>query len=180
MKIDSNLLEQIEWLCETYYEDVYRYCLYFTNSRVEAEDLTQETFIKVLKGLSKFQHRSNWKTWVLAIAKNTAIDHYRRKKLIEFLPDSLLYGRKSNDASPEKEFDVKEEWEEVERALLTLKPAYRNVVILRGIQELTVKETAEILNCSEQKVRVDYHRALKQLQNKLVPVKGGALVDEKF
>lgn len=52
-------------------------------------------------------------------------------------------------------------------AISKLKPNFRAVVILRGINELSIKETAEILQCSESKIKVDYHRALKELKKKL-------------
>lgn len=55
----------------------------------------------------------------------------------------------------------------VHTAITKLKPNFRAVVILRGINELSIKETSEILQCSETKVKVDYHRALKELKKKL-------------
>ncbi|WP_326929582.1 RNA polymerase sigma factor [Bacillus sp. m3-13] len=55
----------------------------------------------------------------------------------------------------------------VHDAISKLKPSYRAVVILRGINEFSIKETSDILKCSESKVKVDYHRALKILKNKL-------------
>lgn len=67
---------------------------------------------------------------------------------------------------------LKERWQEVQHALLKIKPHYRSLLILRGIQELTIKETAEILECTELKVRVDFHRAVKVLKRELDLLKG--------
>ena len=55
----------------------------------------------------------------------------------------------------------------VHEAISKLKPNYRTVVILRGINEFSIKETSEILQCSEAKVKVDYHRALKELKRRI-------------
>lgn len=178
MENEKKLREEIDFICEKYYRDVYQYCLYFTNHHNEAEDLTQETFLKVLKGLKKFKNHSSIKTWVLSIAKHTAIDHYRRKKIIQFIPSLLLPSEVAIDGLPEQEVQAKENWQEIEHALHLLKPHYRNILILRGIKELSTKETAEILDCKEAKVRVDYHRAIKQLHLLLSPQQGGVLTNE--
>lgn len=177
--MNGEFLEDIEWICETYYTDVYQYFLYFTNNRNDAEDLTQETFIKVIKRLESYKQQAKLKTWILSIAKNTAIDYYRRKKLIQFIPDLFSNQMKAKNHLPEQELEIKESWLEVENAMITLKPAYRNVLILRGIQEFSIKETAEILQCSENKVRVDYHRALKELNNKITTDERRLLLNEK-
>ncbi|MFA9557971.1 RNA polymerase sigma factor [Evansella sp. AB-rgal1] len=171
--MEEDVVRDIDVLCEAYYRDVYQFCLYFTNNKNDAEDLTQETFVKVLNGLSHFHHRAKVKTWILSIAKNTAIDHYRRKKIIKFLPEIFINERMTESGVPDEVYRVKEEWQEVEIALISLKPLYRNVIILKGIQELSNKETAEILGCNETKVRVTFHRAIKQLHTKLsMPERG--------
>ncbi|MBU9711214.1 RNA polymerase sigma factor [Bacillus tamaricis] len=172
-------MEDIDSLCEIYYRDVYQYCLYFTNNKSDAEDLTQETFMKVMKALPTFNHQSKVKTWIISIAKNTAIDHYRRKKIVKFIPDLFLSKEITKEGLPESELYMKEDWQEVVDALTSLKPAYRNVIILRGIQEVSIKETAEILNWKESKVRVDYHRAIQQLQSILSPTERGIYSDAK-
>lgn len=165
-------------LYEHYFDDVYQYLLYFTNNQQEAEDLTQETFIRVYKNYSHFKNQSSIKTWIFSIAKHVAIDQYRKNKLTTFFPDFLLQVRKSPIGNPEKEIEHKTDWEKLQEALIKLKPHYRNVVILRGLKECSVKETAEILNWKESKVKVDYHRALKILRNYLKSDEGGVIYEE--
>ncbi|WP_226671719.1 RNA polymerase sigma factor [Rossellomorea aquimaris] len=156
--------DQLEKLYETYFNDVYQYLFYFTNNSSEAEDLTQDTFMRVFKSYHSFKHQSSKKTWIISIARRTAIDHYRKRKLISLLPDVLLNLRKSEEGLPEEEMEKNEEWEMVQAALSKLKPDYRNVVILRGLREYSVKETAEILDCKPSKVKVDYHRGMNLLK----------------
>ncbi|MDV2582404.1 RNA polymerase sigma factor [Alkalibacillus haloalkaliphilus] len=62
---ERDLFNETDLLCEQYYKDVYQYCLYFTNNRSDTEDLTKETFMKVLKALPSVNHRSKVKTWVI-------------------------------------------------------------------------------------------------------------------
>ncbi|MFI8684240.1 RNA polymerase sigma factor [Rossellomorea sp. NPDC077527] len=172
--------DRLEGLYETYFHDVYQYLFYFTNNSSEAEDLTQDTFMRVFKSYHSFRNQSSLKTWIISIAKRTAIDHYRKRKLISLLPDVLLNLRKSEEGIPEEEVEKSEEWQKVQAALSKLKPDYRNVVILRGLREYSVKETAEILDCKPSKVKVDYHRAMKQLKKELGHSNEEAvLVDER-
>lgn len=163
---------------ETYFEDVYQYLLYFTNNQQEAEDLTQETFIRVFKAYRQFEHQSKVKTWIFSIAKHVAVDHYRKNKWISILPDFTFLSRKSHLGNPEQELEGQEDWELLQKALTQLKPHYRNVVILRGLKECSVRETAEILNCKESKVKVDYHRALKLLKDQLRQDEGGVMYEK--
>lgn len=160
----SDRNEIIHELYEQHFDDVYHYLLYFTNSKSEAEDLTQDTFIKVLKSYDSFRQQSSLKTWILSIARRTAIDHYRKKKMISILPSILTDMRKSEDYIPEEEMVHNHDWGVLQKALIQLKPDYRNVIILRGLKEYSIKETAEVLGWKESKVKVDYHRAIKLLK----------------
>lgn len=159
----ENLSFDIETIYDMYYRDVYHFALFYTNNRQEAEDITQETFIKIMKNIGSLQNPERLKTWIFSIAKHTAIDLKRKQKFIQFLPD-WIYEKESEEATPEKKAIQKKEWEELQEALIKLKPTYRSIIILRGLKELSVKETAEIMGCSERKVRVDYHRAIQQMK----------------
>lgn len=156
--------EELQYLYNEHLQDVYQYCLYFTNNQAEAEDLTQDIFIKVMKNYHSFQGHSSVKTWILSIARHTTIDYFRRIKIQHFLPELFSRIQNSTYGNPEVRYEHQEDWEKLQTALLNLKPDFRNVVILRGLKELSIKETAEVLNWKESKVKVDYHRALKQLQ----------------
>ncbi len=171
--------EQLEKIYDLYFHDVYHYLLYFTNDQSEAEDLTQDTFMKVFKNYGSFKQQSSIKTWVIAIAKRTAIDHYRKQKWLSLLPEALLNLGKSNEGIPDDELEQKEDWEVIQTALTRLKPDYRNVVILRGLKEYSVKETAEILDWKESKVKVDYHRAIKLLKKEIGLKEGVVVLNEQ-
>jgi RNA polymerase sigma-70 factor (ECF subfamily) len=153
-------------LYDEFHKDVYHFSLYFTNNKQDAEDITQETFIKVLNNLHQLKEQSKKKAWILSIARNTAVDLIRKQKLIRFLPILIKQESILNKQSTTSSTIIAEEnWVELQNALLKLKPQFRSVIILRVLNELSLKETAEALRCSEGKVRVDFHRALNLLKN---------------
>jgi RNA polymerase sigma-70 factor (ECF subfamily) len=163
-KVDRK--EQIEQWFLRYSHDIYKFLVYYTGNR-DVEDLVQEVFIKAIKALGTFEGRAQPKTWLLAIARNTAIDYERKKRFRSWLPESLLRNVKTEERTPEEMLDLNEEKKELYEALQQLKQSYREVLILRGIKGLSPIEAAMVLNWSESKVNVTFHRALKALQSSL-------------
>lgn len=169
----------IESLYREFHLDIYHFSLYFSNNKHDAEDITQETFLKAIRNIHMLKDRTRAKYWLLSIARNTAIDYVRKKKLKSVLPDLIekITNRDKKD-SLEDHLLLKEQWQEIQSALLRIKPHYRSLLILRGVQEMTIQETSEILDCTELKVRVDFHRAVKFLKKELHILEGVNL-DEK-
>lgn len=165
--VDEYVIDQVVWLYERHYRDVYQFLLYFTGNANDAEDLTQEVYIRLMKALPGFQQHSQMKTWVFAIAKHVAIDFQRKKRLQKWFSGEWLQQISASAPPPEAVMETKETEEELIKEILTLKPQYRMVIILRGIKEYSVKETAEILGYSESKVKVNFHRAIKLLKERM-------------
>lgn len=166
--IDSKDLEsRIVVIYNDHYLDVYRFLVCFSGDSNNAEDMTQEVFIRVLKNLRNFNGGPHLKTWIFSIAKHVAIDHYRKKRFVSVFKEGFFKKMESNDKNPDEELEMIEMKRFVHEAISKLKPHYRAVVILRGINELSIRETSEVLKCSESKVKVDYHRALKELKRRL-------------
>lgn len=163
----ENLEESIIKIYNNNYLDVYRFLVCFSGNQNDAEDLTQEVFIRVLKNLSRFNNGNNLKTWIFSIAKHVAIDHYRKKRFTSVFKEGFFKQLESNEKNPDELAELSEIKRVVHEAISKLKPKYRAVVILRGINEFSIRDTSEILQCSESKVKVDYHRALKELKRKL-------------
>jgi RNA polymerase sigma-70 factor (ECF subfamily) len=156
-------------LFRRYYRDVYHFLLCFTGNKSDAEDLTQEVFLAAVCGLAAFEGRSQMKTWLLGIAKNKARAWYQKKRITALFTDLLSKNLITKEGLPDRELINKEGAKELFYALQKLKSQYRMVFILRCIKEYSIKETAEILQCSEAKIKVDYHRACKMLQDHLQP-----------
>ncbi|WP_456273533.1 RNA polymerase sigma factor [Bacillus sp. AK031] len=163
-----------EWFRQ-YSHDVFDFLVYYTGS-LDVEDLVQEVFIKAFKGLKSYKGQSKPKTWLFSIARNVAIDEARKRKK-KFWQATVPFDERlgPNDGeTPEKILHQNEEKQELYRSIRKLKSSYRDVVLLRGIQNLSVAETAEVLNWKEGKVRTNYHRALKSLRKQ----EGGTADDE--
>lgn len=159
---------KIEQLYDAYHRDVYHFALYFTNNKQEAEDITQETFLKVLKQLNRLEDNSKVKTWLLSIARNTAVDIHRRQKIRRLLTEKISVQPVVKEV--QKPLDIlerNEDLHEVQEALMTLKSHDRTIIICRLLKEYSIQETAAILGISEVKVRVDFHRAMARLRKKV-------------
>ena len=165
--MDKSLVK-IEHLYDCYHRDVYHFALYYTNSREEAEDITQETFFKLMKQLDNLKDTDKVKTWILSIARNTAVDIHRRQKIKRLLIEKLSWQPVLKEVSkPLEIIEKNEQWQTVQEALMTLKSHDRTIIICRMLKDYTIQETAEILGISEVKVRVDFHRAMTRLRKKV-------------
>ncbi|UFT99554.1 sigma-70 family RNA polymerase sigma factor [Radiobacillus kanasensis] len=177
MKGYNKLADQIGDIYEEHHSTVYKFLICLVNNSHEAEDLTQEVFIRVLKSSASFNYQSKLSTWILSIARHVAIDHLRKRKFTSIFSQTFFDQVPETKGLPEQEIDLWERRATVRKAINSLKPKYKMVVILRGINNLTIKETAEVLNCKESKVKVLYHRALKQLKTKLDPSLGEVAIE---
>ncbi|MDD5765072.1 MAG: RNA polymerase sigma factor [Candidatus Marinimicrobia bacterium] len=138
------------------------YCLLrkMVRSHEEADDLTQETFLKVYKNLSKFRNQSQPGTWIYRIAVNTAINYLRREKLHQFL--SL---ESANSVREEMSNHPSEESREIlRRAVGKLPPRQQVAVMLRIYQELSFREIAAIMECTENAAKVNFSHAVNNLR----------------
>jgi RNA polymerase sigma-70 factor (ECF subfamily) len=126
----------------------------------ETNDLAQEVFIKVYHNLHRFRRDSEFSTWLYRVTANVLNSYFRKQRLRTWLP---LHDRADPDAR--SHLDDKEEWfRELLAQLPKLSSQERQVVILRGLQELPVADAARILDTSENVVKVAYHSARKKLK----------------
>lgn len=149
----------------------------------DAEDVAQETFIKVYRNLHTFRGESRFSTWVLSIARNEGLAWLRRRSTRPEEPLEPVMDENSGDFTPALLTD----WREIPlealerkdlgqcicRAILNLPPIYREVVQLRDVEELDVQETAGLLGITAGAVKVRLHRARTMLQKELVPLLKG-------
>lgn len=153
-----------DWF-DAYADDIYRFLVYYM-STPDVEDLVQEVFIKAINCYDSFNGKSSPKTWLISIARNLAIDEARRKKRQDWRRLIKTYEYKTEN-SPEETQVANETKQHLHQAISKLKRNYRDVIILRGIEELSVAETAAILKWPDKKVSLTFHRALKALRKKL-------------
>ncbi|MCM3600983.1 RNA polymerase sigma factor [Robertmurraya korlensis] len=151
-----------EWFY-LYNKDIYHFLIYYIGSS-DVEDLVQEVFIRAIKGFDTYQQKSSPKTWLFSIARHVGMDEMRKRKRVRMKQKLLFWEEHTEMKTPENILHLNENNRILYQAIQSLKANYRDVIILRGIKELSVSETASILHWNENKVRITYHRALKALQ----------------
>lgn len=161
--------ELTEWFNQ-YGESILTYILLMVRDYQQAEDLTQETFIKAYKHQQQFEQKSSVKTWLFSIAHNVTKDYFRKKHPLQHYL-GLTMEEKDYKSIPEQIVAMNFQTEQLYKAIQQLKPSYRHVIILRKLKEFSTAETALILNWSESKVKMTLKRALVGLKNELI--KGG-------
>ncbi|HYL94935.1 MAG TPA: sigma-70 family RNA polymerase sigma factor [Terriglobales bacterium] len=166
-----------EDIVRRYQRRIYNICYRFAGSAEDADDLTQEVFIKMYKTLDSYDvDRGAFMTWVTTITRNLLVDHFRKGKH-DRLTDSLdanpvqeEEGRTLSEqiedkgtASPDEQVRSREAGEAVHEALQKLSPELREAVILRDLQDMDYKEIAGVLKVPEGTVKSRINRGRVEL-----------------
>jgi RNA polymerase sigma-70 factor (ECF subfamily) len=169
--------EAIEYLVNNYQKNVIKTAYYFVANMEDAEDLSQEVFLEIMKSISRYQKKATLNTWVYRITVNKSLDHLRRQKRRSIFQTvgSILKGSPDGMKSIENELatvdtrnDDKEKRNILDSAVNSLSESQRIAFVLNKYEELTYKEIAEIMNLSLSSVESLIHRAKLNLQKKLV------------
>jgi RNA polymerase sigma-70 factor (ECF subfamily) len=144
----------------------------FTGRHDDAEDLTQEIFLKVFKSLEKFNRDADFSTWLSSVARNFCIDHYRAsKREKEVLVEDLVafdLAPASAGASPHRVLEDRDRRSFLRRGLDALPEKLREAVILRDLQGLTYQEMADRLGLPEGTVKSRINRGREELSRLLL------------
>ncbi len=143
-------------LFEQYHAPILNYLHRMVSDRALAEDLTQDTFIKAYNALPRTNPDLAFKAWLYRIATNTAISHLRRGKIIKWLP--FLTDRETPDEHIEKSVTRKMD---ITEALSKLPQHYATALLLRHYQGLSLAETAQALDVTENAAKLRLFRARK-------------------
>src|SRR5687768_7126207 len=149
----------------------------FVGRHEEAEDLTQDIFLKIFKALGTFDRRANFQTWIVSISRNLCIDHYRsvrkERQTIAREVDAGDLQPASSDRGPYQAAEHQDLRALLRQALQTLPATLRTAVVLRDLQELSYQEIADQLGLPEGTVksrinrgRIELAHQLKRLQDK--------------
>lgn len=163
---DPHLIEQ---LIEQYQHRLFRYLLFLTGSRDLSQDLFQETWLRVLERGTQFSGRSRFDTWMFAIARNLMLDHARKRGTVSLDevtdPDNPRPLEIAGDTpSPFDHFQSQEQAARVGRALLSLHPLYREVLVLRFHEEMPLEEIARVSSAPLSTVKSRLYRGMAALK----------------
>lgn len=164
-----------EALVKKYFGKVFQLSFSMTRNRTEAEDLTQDIFIKVYSGLKGFHFKSQFSTWLYRIASNHIKDHFRsssRTNQISYDEEILTFSTDKQE-SPDEGILQDERRKLVTKALLQLPPKHQIILTLRDIQGFSYEEIGKLLKISPGTVDSRIHRARKMLREKLSPFMKG-------
>lgn len=165
-------------LIQPYELSVYRMALSFVKNEAEAEDVAQEAFLKAFRELANFRGESKFSSWLITITLNEARRRLRRQSTVrmESLDEPPDEGSKVTPALlrdwreiPSESLERREVRALLQKAIEQLSPIYREVLVLRDIEELSIEETAGMLAISISSVKVRLHRARIMLQKELAP-----------
>ena len=157
---------------------VYAMALSLLHNEADAEDVAQEAFLKAFRNLRNFRGESKFSTWLISITLNEARGRLRSKKNVKL--ESLDEPREGEGTVspallrdwreiPSEALERKEIRQMLQQAITDLPLIYREVFLLRDVEDLSVNQSAEALGISVASVKVRLHRARMMLQKKLVP-----------
>jgi len=157
-------------LMDRYKRQVFSLILRMVKNRDDAEDLSQETFIKAYRHLSAYDAKYPFITWLFNIAHNCTIDFFRAHKteLLSLDDEDSPVEDECADQKLLESIDALSDGPMIEKALETLPPQYREILILRHQQELSYQEISQALDLPEGTVKIRLFRARNLLKNKLL------------
>ncbi len=163
-------------LVSRYERRIFRLAKNITQSDEDAEDVLQEAFLKAYEHLGGFQGQSKFYTWIVRIAVNEALMKLRKRKTDRTvsLDETIDTGEENVvreiavwDDNPEQRYSQQEIREMLDKAIMSLRPAFRAVFVLRDVEDLSTEETAAVLDLSVPAVKSRLLRARLQLREKL-------------
>ncbi len=174
--LPKDLQKEFEETALPHVDAVYSYLLTMTQNPVDAEDVTQETFLKAYKNFHKFTPGTNIKAWLFKIAKNTFINKYRKDKKQPLFVNITNFEENDkekeielpSEETPEDRIISEEIDKEIEKAFSRIPQIYRAVVTLADIEGFSYKEIADILDIPIGTVMSRLYRGRKMLENALV------------
>ena len=166
-------------LIRRYERPVFSVIYRMVHDRELAEDLAQDTFIKVLNALDKYDPSYKFSSWIFKIAHNTTVDHLRKKRPDTLSLEGSPHARTQEQAEatsftpvdpsedPEHYTESQEIGGEIERAIATLRPEYREAILLWHVEGYPYDEIAEIMDLPLGTVKTYIHRGRNELREKL-------------
>lgn len=188
--VSSDLIERCKngdeqaWkeLVEATHRDVYTLCLRILGNPADAQEATQDVFLKVWRNLSSFRGEAMFSTWLYRVASNTAISKYRKRKrqrINESGVDDEVLAQIPSPGSVESAAGAKVEVERLEEALALLPEGLREAVVLRDVYGLNIAEIAAEQKISETAAKVRVHRGRKKLKEIMFPEESGTETEER-
>jgi RNA polymerase sigma-70 factor (ECF subfamily) len=164
--------ESLSILIDRHLKPVFNFVYRLCGSKIEAEDITQDTFLKVWKKIKKYNGQNSFKTWLYIIARNTTIDYLRKKKDLKFSDFDTEEGNYIEDTLVDTEklqedlFAKQENKDIFEQIFNDISPIYKEIIMLHYDSNMTFEEISEVLKKSVNTVKSQHRRALILIREK--------------
>ena len=184
MPSDEELVEQIkkgddkafQQLMERYIKHIFNFIRQYIRTPEDAEDVTQDTFFKTWKYIKRFKDNMKFKPWLFTIARNTALDHIKKKKAVTFSDinnaddENMAFEETIADTEllPPELFAQVELADEMKEVLSILHPDHQAVLTMHYQQDMTFEEIAEIMDKPMNTVKSWHRRSLSKVKDKLM------------
>jgi RNA polymerase sigma-70 factor (ECF subfamily) len=170
--------DQAAWerIVRLHWRKVFNVAYKFVGKHDEAEDLTQDIFLKIFKSLDTFDRRANFQTWLISVSRNLCIDHYRsvrkERETIDRDVDANELTPAAVEAGPIAALEQRDRVTLLRDALAALPDALRTAVTMRDIQELSYQEIADRLHLPEGTVKSRINRGRTELARQIRRLRG--------
>src|SRR5438552_6779449 len=170
--------DQVAWeaIVRQHWRKVFNVAYKFVGKHDEAEDLTQDIFLKIFKSLATFDRRANFQTWLISISRNLCIDHYRsvrkERETIDRDVDANELTPASKEPGPVAALEQRDRVALLRQALAALPDTLRTAVLMRDIQELSYQEIADALRLPEGTVKSRINRGRTELARQIRKLRG--------
>src|SRR5881628_1419165 len=170
--------DQAAWdaIVRQHWRKVFNVAYKFVGRHDEAEDLTQDIFLKIFKSLDTFDRRANFQTWLISVSRNLCIDHYRsvrkERETIDRDVDANELAPASHDGGPMAALEQRDRVMLLRQALSALPATLRTAVLMRDIQELSYQEIADKLRLPEGTVKSRINRGRTELARQIRKLRG--------
>ena len=171
-QVRDGCVERLSFLFDRHHLRLFNFFLRLTGHRGTSEDLTQEVFLRMLRYRSSFRMGAAFHPWMWQIARNVHLDH-RSSSRITLPLEAVHTGLTNGEDGPDQCLVRDQELEHLRRALGRLEPAKRELLLLSREPELGYKDLAKVMDCSVGALKVQVHRALKELKGHFVELQGG-------
>jgi RNA polymerase sigma-70 factor (ECF subfamily) len=161
-----------EAIVRQHWRKVFNVAYKFVGRHEEAEDLTQDIFLKIFRSLSTFDRRANFQTWLVSVSRNLCIDYYRSVRKERETIDRHVTAEDAapvaRDAGPLAALEQRDLASHLRRALHTLPDSLRTAVVMRDLQELSYQEISDALGLPEGTVKSRINRGRRELARKIL------------
>jgi len=176
-KIEKGDTDAFRRLFESYKDLVYSISLRISGSREEAEDITQDVFIRIFDSIGKFRWEAKLSSWFYRITVNTCLKRERRRRLEKLVSLESLFGEEedllpaSEEETPDRQVEQVETGRIVRQAIRRLPARQRTAIVLQRYEALSYEEIAQAMAISLYAVESLIHRAKENLARELLPLK---------